>query len=124
MCFSQQEALQLFRPDFILRSQRRVHEVEQRARERRGLQPVDSTVMVQKVNRRQLCTKPHPLSGMMLTMLNIASVALTIYKGIKMNISLLFSFACVHLFPVLTSCCPVGLSTTHRAGHKQAKGYV
>ncbi|XP_017331120.1 (E2-independent) E3 ubiquitin-conjugating enzyme FATS [Ictalurus punctatus] len=59
---SLKEALQFFRPDFILRSQRRVHRLEQRARERRGLQPGDSTVLLQTTNRRQNCTKPHPLS--------------------------------------------------------------
>ncbi|XP_026790207.3 (E2-independent) E3 ubiquitin-conjugating enzyme FATS [Pangasianodon hypophthalmus] len=59
---SLKEALQLFRPDFIIRSQRRVHQLEQRARKRRSLQPADSMMLLQATNRRQICTKPHPLS--------------------------------------------------------------
>lgn len=62
--FSLQEALQIFRPDFILRSQRRVHRLEQRARERRGLQPADTRMLLQTTTRKQISTKPHPLSGM------------------------------------------------------------
>ncbi|XP_046712244.1 (E2-independent) E3 ubiquitin-conjugating enzyme FATS-like [Silurus meridionalis] len=56
------EALQLFRPDFIHRSQRRVHRLEQRARERRSLQPANSIILFQTTNKRQRCTRPHPLS--------------------------------------------------------------
>ncbi|KAG7328169.1 hypothetical protein KOW79_008113 [Hemibagrus wyckioides] len=59
---SLKEALQIFRPDFILRSQRRVHRLEQRARERRGLQPEDSRMLLQTTIRKQISTKPHPLS--------------------------------------------------------------
>ncbi|KAF5899559.1 centrosomal protein C10orf90, partial [Clarias magur] len=59
---SLKEALQLFRPDFILRSQRRITRLEQRTRERRGLKPADSTMLWKTTNRRQICTKPHPLS--------------------------------------------------------------
>ncbi|KAK2843254.1 hypothetical protein Q7C36_011469 [Tachysurus vachellii] len=59
---SLKEALQLFRPDFILRSQRRVHQLEQKARERRGLQPARSMMLLKTTNKRQNRTKPHPLS--------------------------------------------------------------
>ncbi|XP_047677573.1 uncharacterized protein LOC113659284 [Tachysurus fulvidraco] len=59
---SLKEALQLYRPDFILRSERRVHQLEQKARERRGLQPARSMMLLQTTNKRQNRTKPHPLS--------------------------------------------------------------
>ncbi|XP_073784742.1 uncharacterized protein isoform X1 [Danio rerio] len=59
---SLKEALELFRPDFISRSQNRVRRLELRARERRSLQTVEFIMGVETVNRTRNCTKPHPLS--------------------------------------------------------------
>ncbi|KAK7142160.1 hypothetical protein R3I94_011754 [Phoxinus phoxinus] len=59
---SLREALELFRPDFISRSQNRVRRLELRARERRSLQTAEFIMGVETVNRRRNCTKPHPLS--------------------------------------------------------------
>uniref|UniRef100_A0A8B9KMS8 ALMS motif domain-containing protein n=1 Tax=Astyanax mexicanus TaxID=7994 RepID=A0A8B9KMS8_ASTMX len=55
------EALELFRPDFISRSQRRIRKLEQKTRERRSLQSTDE-MGTDSTNRKQNCTKPHPLS--------------------------------------------------------------
>uniref|UniRef100_UPI003AAD7F41 (E2-independent) E3 ubiquitin-conjugating enzyme FATS n=1 Tax=Centroberyx gerrardi TaxID=166262 RepID=UPI003AAD7F41 len=63
---SLKEALELFRPDFISRSQGRVRRLEQRARRRRAVQ--DSNLdLVQGLGedrgkRRRNCTTPDPLS--------------------------------------------------------------
>ncbi|XP_062863968.1 (E2-independent) E3 ubiquitin-conjugating enzyme FATS-like [Trichomycterus rosablanca] len=60
---SLKEALELFRPDFIFQSKRRLRQLEQVARERRGLQAADSLTELEATNKRPLnCTKPHPLS--------------------------------------------------------------
>ncbi|XP_067310659.1 (E2-independent) E3 ubiquitin-conjugating enzyme FATS-like isoform X2 [Pseudorasbora parva] len=59
---SLREALELFRPDFISRSQNRVRRLELRARERRSLQTAEFIMGVETANRRRHCTKPHPLS--------------------------------------------------------------
>ncbi|XP_016400084.1 uncharacterized protein LOC107733107 isoform X1 [Sinocyclocheilus rhinocerous] len=59
---SLREALELFRPDFISRSQNRVRRLELRARERRSLQTAEFIMGVETANRRRNCTKPHPLS--------------------------------------------------------------
>ncbi|XP_052002000.1 (E2-independent) E3 ubiquitin-conjugating enzyme FATS-like [Xyrauchen texanus] len=59
---SLREALELFRPDFIYRSQNRVWQLEQRARQRRSLQTVAFIMSMETANPRQNCTKPHPLS--------------------------------------------------------------
>ncbi|RXN20684.1 disintegrin and metallo ase domain-containing 12-like protein [Labeo rohita] len=56
------EALELFRPDFISRSLNRVRRLELRARERRSFQTAEFIMGVETANRRQNCTKPHPLS--------------------------------------------------------------
>ncbi|XP_049319597.1 uncharacterized protein LOC103042422 [Astyanax mexicanus] len=58
---SLKEALELFRPDFISRSQRRIRKLEQKTRERRSLQSTDE-MGTDSTNRKQNCTKPHPLS--------------------------------------------------------------
>ncbi|XP_037397767.1 uncharacterized protein LOC108436746 isoform X2 [Pygocentrus nattereri] len=59
---SLKEALELFRPDFISRSQRRIRHLEQRARERRSLQGADLMKEIESTNKARSCTKPHPLS--------------------------------------------------------------
>ncbi|XP_051725184.1 (E2-independent) E3 ubiquitin-conjugating enzyme FATS isoform X2 [Ctenopharyngodon idella] len=59
---SLREALELFRPDFISRSQNRLRRIELRARERRSLQTAEFIMGVETANRRRNCTKPHPLS--------------------------------------------------------------
>ncbi|KAL6478011.1 hypothetical protein MHYP_G00138460 [Metynnis hypsauchen] len=59
---SLKEALELFRPDFISRSQRRIRHLEQRARERRSLQGADLMKEIESANKARSCTKPHPLS--------------------------------------------------------------
>ncbi|XP_051579607.1 uncharacterized protein LOC127455605 [Myxocyprinus asiaticus] len=59
---SLREALELFRPDFIYRSQNRVWQLEQRARQRRSLQTVAFIMGMETANHQQNCTKPHPLS--------------------------------------------------------------
>ncbi|XP_078144744.1 (E2-independent) E3 ubiquitin-conjugating enzyme FATS [Centroberyx gerrardi] len=66
LSISLKEALELFRPDFISRSQGRVRRLEQRARRRRAVQ--DSNLdLVQGLGedrgkRRRNCTTPDPLS--------------------------------------------------------------
>ncbi|KAI4882553.1 hypothetical protein NFI96_034483, partial [Prochilodus magdalenae] len=59
---SLKEALELFRPDFISRSQRRVRHLEQKARERRSLEATDLMSEIEPFSRARNCTKPHPLS--------------------------------------------------------------
>ncbi|CAJ1067239.1 uncharacterized protein LOC117812047 [Xyrichtys novacula] len=64
---SLKEALELFRPDFINRSQGRVRRLEQRAVRRRALQE-SSLDLVQDLReegcrQRRKCTTPDPLSG-------------------------------------------------------------
>ncbi|KAL7873425.1 hypothetical protein AOLI_G00124960 [Acnodon oligacanthus] len=59
---SLKEALELFRPEFIFRSQRRIRHLEQRARERRSLQGADLMKEIESTNKARSCTKPHPLS--------------------------------------------------------------
>ncbi|TRY55384.1 hypothetical protein DNTS_034405 [Danionella cerebrum] len=56
------EALELFRPDFISRSQNRLRRLELRARERRSFQTAEFIMGVNTANRKRRCTKPHPLS--------------------------------------------------------------
>lgn len=61
------EALELFRPDFISRSQGRLRRLEQRARRRRTLQESNPD-LVQGLREdrgklRRNCTTPDPLSG-------------------------------------------------------------
>ncbi|XP_057200329.1 uncharacterized protein LOC130560525 isoform X2 [Triplophysa rosa] len=63
---SLREALELFRPDFISRSQNRVRRLEQRARQRQHLQMAESLKGVEPANPRRNCTKSHPLSGKVL----------------------------------------------------------
>uniref|UniRef100_A0A8C1WGU4 ALMS motif domain-containing protein n=1 Tax=Cyprinus carpio TaxID=7962 RepID=A0A8C1WGU4_CYPCA len=62
LSLSLREALELFRPDFISRSQNRMRLLELRARERRSLQTAEFIMGVETANRRRNCTKPHPLS--------------------------------------------------------------
>ncbi|XP_065144461.2 uncharacterized protein [Paramisgurnus dabryanus] len=59
---SLREALELFRPDFISRSQNRLRRLEQRARQRRSLNTAEFSMAVETANFRPNCTKPHPLS--------------------------------------------------------------
>ncbi|XP_055028857.2 (E2-independent) E3 ubiquitin-conjugating enzyme FATS [Misgurnus anguillicaudatus] len=59
---SLREALELFRPDFISRSQNRLRRLEQRARQRQSLQTSEFSMVVETANFRPNCTKPHPLS--------------------------------------------------------------
>ncbi|XP_041921430.1 (E2-independent) E3 ubiquitin-conjugating enzyme FATS-like isoform X1 [Alosa sapidissima] len=59
---SLQEALQLFRPDFISRSQSRMKRLEQRVLERRALYNKPLPWGAWHVHRGQNCTTPHPLS--------------------------------------------------------------
>ncbi|XP_076834950.1 (E2-independent) E3 ubiquitin-conjugating enzyme FATS isoform X2 [Brachyhypopomus gauderio] len=59
---SLKEALEHFRPDFISRSQRRVRQLEERARRRQRSQTAAMAVESEGSNKRQNCTKPHPLS--------------------------------------------------------------
>ncbi|KAJ8247976.1 hypothetical protein GJAV_G00236750 [Gymnothorax javanicus] len=56
------EALELYRPDFITRSQGRVKRLEERSQRRRADQNSDRTVEPQGGRRRRKCTKPDPLS--------------------------------------------------------------
>ncbi|XP_071236261.1 (E2-independent) E3 ubiquitin-conjugating enzyme FATS-like [Salvelinus alpinus] len=64
--FSLKEALEMFRPDFISRSQGRMRSLEQRARRRKALQCADldqvQGLWEEKSRHRRNCTKPHPLS--------------------------------------------------------------
>ncbi|KAG7512814.1 hypothetical protein JOB18_040563 [Solea senegalensis] len=63
---SLREALELFRPDFITRSQGRVRRLEQRARRRRALQGSNPDLLQglreDPGKPRRNCTTPHPLS--------------------------------------------------------------
>lgn len=63
---SLKEALELFRPDFISRSQRRVRRLEQRARRRRALQDSNPDLVQglreDRGSPRRNCTTPDPLS--------------------------------------------------------------
>ncbi|XP_029926573.1 (E2-independent) E3 ubiquitin-conjugating enzyme FATS [Myripristis murdjan] len=63
---SLKEALELFRPDFISRSQGRVRRLEQRARRRRALQDPNPDLVQglgeDRGERRRNCTTPDPLS--------------------------------------------------------------
>ncbi|XP_041722884.1 (E2-independent) E3 ubiquitin-conjugating enzyme FATS-like isoform X3 [Coregonus clupeaformis] len=63
---SLKEALEMFRPDFISRSQGRLRRLEQRARRRKALQCADPDLVQglweEKGRHRRNCTKPHPLS--------------------------------------------------------------
>ncbi|XP_036403077.1 (E2-independent) E3 ubiquitin-conjugating enzyme FATS-like [Megalops cyprinoides] len=56
------EALELFRPDFISRSQGRVKKLEQRAQKRRAIEGASLTPQSALARRRRNCTRPHPLS--------------------------------------------------------------
>ncbi|KAG7462998.1 hypothetical protein MATL_G00190670 [Megalops atlanticus] len=56
------EALELFRPDFISRSQGRVKKLEQRAQKRRTVENAGLTPQSGQARRRRNCTRPHPLS--------------------------------------------------------------
>ncbi|XP_064173272.1 uncharacterized protein LOC135244704 isoform X1 [Anguilla rostrata] len=56
------EALELYRPDFISRSQGRVKELEERAQRRRAGQGSDTALETGRGRRRRNCTTPHPLS--------------------------------------------------------------
>ncbi|KAL4640949.1 hypothetical protein GN956_G11730 [Arapaima gigas] len=56
------EALELFRPEFISRSQDRVKQLEQRAQERRTGQSRGPALEAARGHHRRNCTKPHPLS--------------------------------------------------------------
>lgn len=61
-----QEALELFRPDFISRSQGRVRKMEQRAmkcRALRGAEPDSLRYLEKTCKQRRNCTTPDPLSG-------------------------------------------------------------
>ncbi|CAB1417585.1 unnamed protein product [Pleuronectes platessa] len=67
MEMAQMEALQLFRPDFISRSQGRVRRLEQRSRRRRALQDSNPD-LVQDLGedggrQKKNCTTPDPLSN-------------------------------------------------------------
>ncbi|CAG14111.1 unnamed protein product, partial [Tetraodon nigroviridis] len=59
------EALELFRPDFISRSQGRVRKMEQRAMRFRALRRAepDSRRLEKTCKRKRNCTTPDPLSG-------------------------------------------------------------
>ncbi|MEQ2197503.1 hypothetical protein XENOCAPTIV_030391, partial [Xenoophorus captivus] len=63
---SPKEALELFRPDFISRSQGRVRRLEQRARRRKALQDSNPTLLQglteDRDKQKRNCTTPHPLS--------------------------------------------------------------
>ncbi|XP_037638826.1 (E2-independent) E3 ubiquitin-conjugating enzyme FATS-like [Sebastes umbrosus] len=64
---SLKEALELFRPDFISRSQGRVRRLEQRARRRRSLQESNPDLVVRGLGedrgkQKRNCTTPDPLS--------------------------------------------------------------
>nr|XP_043901000.1 (E2-independent) E3 ubiquitin-conjugating enzyme FATS-like isoform X3 [Solea senegalensis] len=65
-CSNTEEALELFRPDFITRSQGRVRRLEQRARRRRALQGSNPDLLQglreDPGKPRRNCTTPHPLS--------------------------------------------------------------
>ncbi|XP_061084704.1 uncharacterized protein LOC133118608 [Conger conger] len=56
------EALELYRPDFISRSQGRVKKLEERAQKRRADLNSDAHLEPARGRRRRNCTKPHPLS--------------------------------------------------------------
>ncbi|XP_029306154.1 (E2-independent) E3 ubiquitin-conjugating enzyme FATS [Cottoperca gobio] len=60
------EALELFRPDFISRSQGRVMRLEQKARKRRSLQDSNPDLMQglgeDRGRQKRNCTTPNPLS--------------------------------------------------------------
>ncbi|XP_018604798.1 uncharacterized protein LOC108932714 [Scleropages formosus] len=56
------EALELFRPEFISRSQDRVKQLEQRTQERRTGQSRGPASEARRGRRRRNCTKPLPLS--------------------------------------------------------------
>ncbi|KAM9848022.1 (E2-independent) E3 ubiquitin-conjugating enzyme FATS [Aulostomus maculatus] len=61
-----EEALELFRPDFISRSQSRVRRLEQRAMRRRALQDSNPDLVQglreDRGKQKKNCTTPHPLS--------------------------------------------------------------
>lgn len=42
----------------------------------------------------------------------------------KVNIPLIFQFACMHLYPSYANCWLAGLCTVHRTDYRQARGHV
>ncbi|XP_047208054.1 (E2-independent) E3 ubiquitin-conjugating enzyme FATS-like isoform X2 [Girardinichthys multiradiatus] len=61
-----QEALEIFRPDFISRSQGRMRRLDQRARRRKALQDSNPTLLQglteDRDKQKRNCTTPDPLS--------------------------------------------------------------
>ncbi|XP_028824327.1 uncharacterized protein LOC114782611 isoform X2 [Denticeps clupeoides] len=58
---SLQDALELFRPEFIMRSQSRLRRLQERVRERQAFQ-MDLLKLGDVMTQRRNCTRPHPLS--------------------------------------------------------------
>lgn len=62
-----QEALELFRPDFISRSQGRLRKLEQKAKRWRALRATNPEVVhghrQERCKQKRNCTTPDPLSG-------------------------------------------------------------